>query len=181
MVLESLTFLPRSVIARGERRHVWITTATWIHAWITTATWGISPWLQAAERASLFSHTLPPRLSSAHLFNSVDVLSLDDSHKTYVHTHTHTLAWHRYLRSNKAGDSRSSGVVLRLACLCFSCSSLSSGWNWFPLWVRMIHNQQHSAQLSSDNPESKKPKRLVLGLMFGSQASHWHVCSQICS
>ena len=39
---------------------------------------------------SLFSHTLPPRLSSAHLFNSVDVLSLDESHKTYVHKHTHT-------------------------------------------------------------------------------------------
>lgn len=62
MVLETLTFLPRSVIAGVKRRHVWITTATWIHAWITTATWSISPWLQAAERAALFSHTLPPLL-----------------------------------------------------------------------------------------------------------------------
>lgn len=88
MVLETLTFLPRSFIAWGKRRHVRITTATWTHAWITRATWSICPWLQAAERASLFSHTPPPPLRSllsflcsAPLFDSVVVLSLDEVHR----------------------------------------------------------------------------------------------------
>lgn len=91
MVLEILTFLPRSVIAGGKRRHVWITTATWIHAWITTAMWSMSPWLQAAGCASLFSHTLPPLLSLLPLLLTVSRLTVCCHIDRDGHKYTHTL------------------------------------------------------------------------------------------
>lgn len=97
MVLETRTFPSPSVIAGGKKRHLWITTATWIYTWITTATWSISPWLQPAERASLacsptHSFLYFPVLSfpwSAPLFNSEVLLSLDTHIDKYTHIHLH--------------------------------------------------------------------------------------------
>lgn len=113
-VLETRTFPSPSVIAGGKKRHVWITTATWIHTWITTATWSFSPWLQPTERASLLC-------SPTHFLFYFPFLSFPSSasqcscavtwhtyRQIHTHTHRHTPARHSFWRSNKAGENLSS-------------------------------------------------------------------------
>ncbi len=142
MVLETLTFLPRSVIAeRGGMRE---SPQQRRYTLESLRQRGVSPrgYSQPSVRL-LFSHTLPPLrfLPFFPLICSLVQQCVCEFDELQIHKWTCVLWW-----SNKAGNNLNSlswedTEALLLFCdssvSVFSssscCCTFSSGWNWFPL------------------------------------------------